>query len=261
MFTAGTAVSLAVMQYNRGVDASIPRIVFGSSNAGKLAEFRDIFAEKGLAIELIPISEFPGTGEIPEIGATFREIAAEKARYVASRLHEIADSAHAEEPSIGMSAEPPVGAGAKSRICASAFLDMLVLAEDSGLCVSALGGWPGIGSRRVASTDEERLRILLDKMRGAPEGKRGAEFVCAAAIAGAREVLLEAEGCVRGTIAFAPRGSGGFGYDPVFYYPPAGKTFGEMSRAEKSLVSHRRRAAEKIADWILENAGAPLASK
>ena len=121
----------------------------------------------------------------------------------------------------------------------------LTLADDSGLEVDALGGGPGIHSARYGGpglSDAERTRQLLGALEGVESGRRTARFRCVIALVepGGREQL--AEGVVEGIIAHAPRGTAGFGYDPVFIYPPLGRTFGELSDVEKAKVSHRGRA-------------------
>jgi XTP/dITP diphosphohydrolase len=122
----------------------------------------------------------------------------------------------------------------------------VVLADDSGLEVDALGGAPGVRSARFggpALDDAGRTALLLEQLRGVPQERRTARFRCVIAIAGGSGQARTVEGVVEGVIADAPRGGGGFGYDPVFLHPPSGKTFGELSEAEKSRVSHRALAA------------------
>ena len=137
------------------------------------------------------------------------------------------------------------------------------LADDSGLEVDALGGGPGVRTRRYAgedATDEANNRKLLDALRGLPPERRGARYVCALAVAlpgraGRRGgiVVLRAGGTCRGRIAAEPRGSGGFGYDPIFEpasEPPGGRTFGLWTPAQKNAVSHRARAARRLAQRL-----------
>jgi XTP/dITP diphosphohydrolase len=121
----------------------------------------------------------------------------------------------------------------------------LVLADDSGLEVDALGGGPGVLSARYGGldlTDPERCTAVLEVLRDAPDGKRGARFRCVLALAREGRTLETFAGVVEGTILRAPRGANGFGYDPIFFHPPSGRAFGELSRAEKELVSHRGEA-------------------
>ncbi len=125
---------------------------------------------------------------------------------------------------------------------------MTCLADDSGLQVDALRGAPGIHSARFAPTSRERIAKLLDKLRHLPADdleRRRARFVCALCLLGPPG-HFQVEGSVTGAILDHTRGSGGFGYDPVFYYPPLKKTFAELSREEKNRVSHRARALAKL---------------
>ena len=115
------------------------------------------------------------------------------------------------------------------------------LADDSGLCVSALGGAPGVHSARYADTDQARIARLLAELNGASD--RSAHFTAALAVANpAGKVVLEVEGLCPGVILDAPRGDGGFGYDPIFYVPEAGMTFAEMDKASKGRLGHRGKA-------------------
>ena len=132
----------------------------------------------------------------------------------------------------------------KARAAAS-LTGCLVLADDSGLEVDALDGAPGLRSARYGGPgldDLGRVRLLLDALRSVPEAERGARFRCVIALVepDGRERLVE--GTVEGVIAEAPRGSGGFGYDPVFFYPPLGRTLAELTEDEKARVSHRAHA-------------------
>jgi XTP/dITP diphosphohydrolase len=146
---------------------------------------------------------------------------------------------------------------AKARAAARA-AGLLALADDSGLEVDALGGAPGVRSARYGGPgldDAGRCRALLAALAGVPESRRTARFRCAVALAepGGREAVVE--GAAEGIILTAPRGRGGFGYDPVFLYPPLGATFAEIPEAEKHAVSHRGRAVAR-ARAVLEEWGA-----
>lgn len=125
---------------------------------------------------------------------------------------------------------------------------MPAVAEDSGLAVDALNGRPGVHSARYGGdvSDAERCRLLLEELRDVPEPERGAAFVSCAALLKAEGEVIFSRGEVRGRIAFEPRGEGGFGYDPVFFYPPHGRTLAEVSAEEKNAVSHRARAFEGL---------------
>lgn len=155
------------------------------------------------------LSEFPGAELPEETGQTYTDNALVKAR-TASRL-----------------------------------TGSLALGDDSGLEVDALGGAPGLHTARFGGpglSDRQRWELLLDRLRDVPPAGRTARFRCVIALAGPGRGERVVEGVVEGVIARAPRGSGGFGYDPVFFYPPLGRTFGEISDEEKRRVSHRGKA-------------------
>jgi XTP/dITP diphosphohydrolase len=181
------------------------RLYCATGNAGKLREFRTAAASTAVEIELLP-----GYRELPpctEDGATFEENAVRKALHYAG---------HANG---------------------------LLLADDSGLAVDALGGAPGIHSARFAgpaATDEDNNRLLLEKLRGVEH--RNARFVCAIALAEGDCVRGVYHGAVEGIILEQPRGTGGFGYDPLFYCPALGCTFGEATAEQKWALSHRGQA-------------------
>ncbi len=130
----------------------------------------------------------------------------------------------------------------------------LVLGEDSGLVVPYLGGAPGVNSHRFSSsgTDIDNIEKLLSAMKGAKAGERRAYFVSYGVLVKDGRVLWEGEGRVEGLIAEKPQGEGGFGYDPVFFYPPAGKTFAQLSRQEKNRVSHRGRMLSLLREFLLK---------
>lgn len=193
------------------------RFVLATHNANKLAEMSDILSKLG--IEVISPADLGITVDVEETGQTFAENAALKAR----------------------------------AICAAAGLP--AIADDSGLCVDALNGAPGVYSARYGGEgldDRGRCLLLLNSMRG--QATRAAHFACAVACAFPNGDTLEAEGRCDGAIAFAPLGEGGFGYDPVFLLPEKGKTFGQIGPEEKSAVSHRGKAlaafAEKLGTYL-----------
>jgi len=191
-------------------------VVFATRNAGKLREAEGRFA--GVA-RLVGLSAFPPVAEPEESEDTF------------------AANARVKALAYNQALAPHLREGA------------YVLAEDAGLEVFALNGFPGVRSSRVAASDPERIELLLAKLRecgcNSPEA-RSARFVSAMALVRSGEVVAEVQGEVRGCIADEPRGSSGFGYDPVFYYEPFGKTFGECTLEEKRAVSHRAKALEAI---------------
>ena len=163
-----------------------------------------------LPITLVSLREVPGASLPPETGATYVENALIKAR-AAHRL-----TGHA------------------------------ALADDSGLEVDALGGAPGLHSARFGGPgldDAGRVALLLERLRTVPREQRTARFRCVIALVDEAGRERTVEGVAEGAIATAPRGDGGFGYDPVFFYPPLGRTFGELSDHEKERVSHRALAA------------------
>ena len=183
-------------------------LVVATGNPGKLVELRELLGD--LDLELRSLADL-GLPSPEETGATFAENAELKARAAA--------------------------ASAKA----------WALGDDSGLCVDALGGRPGLHSARYAATDEERRARLLRELAGVPPERRGAHFFCAAALCGPDGEIFRAEGRVDGSIATAPRGTNGFGYDPLFL--PAetpGRTLAELPSAEKNRLSHRGRALDGL---------------
>lgn len=186
------------------------RLLIATGNPGKLKEYREIFKELPLTVTSPPeegISLF-----VKECGCSYTENAILKAKAYARAS------------------------------------GLLTLADDSGLEVEALGGAPGIFSSRYGgkASDEDRYRLLLEKMKAIPQEKRQARFVCFAALATPQGEVEIAEGSCPGVIAFAPRGKHGFGYDPVFYLPEQGCTMSELEPEVKNRISHRARAALKI---------------
>jgi XTP/dITP diphosphohydrolase len=194
------------------------QILLATTNTGKLRELKQILGDAGLDIvglNQLQALEEPEAVEI-ETGSTFAENALLKARYYFART------------------------------------GLTTIADDSGLEVDALAGAPGIYSARYAgpdATDRDRVEKLLGELNGIEAARRGARFVCAAAIrwnAGERVFLDEA--C--GRLLDHPRGEGGFGYDPIFYYEPLGKTFAELTEEEKAIVGHRGRAFRQLTQWL-----------
>ena len=185
------------------------KLLVATGNAGKLVEVREILGD--LDFDLISLADL-GLETPEEPFATFHENAAAKATACAPRA------------------------------------SLWTLADDSGLCVDALQGGPGVRSARFAETEEGRRRKLLDHLRGVPAARRTAHFFCAVALAspdGRR--LWRAEGRVDGRIADAPRGGNGFGYDPLFLPDETpGRTLAELEPAEKNRLSHRGRALERL---------------
>lgn len=181
------------------------KFVFASHNKGKIQEVQEILAPFGIEIEPIP-ADFP---EIEENGTSFEENAKIKARAVCQAT--------------GLPA----------------------VADDSGLTVDALDGFPGIHSARWAGPEadaHDRNLLLLEKLLSVPESQRGAQFVCVAACVFPDGRELAVRGQCRGTILSEEHGTGGFGYDPIFCVPEYGCTFGELASDVKNSISHRARA-------------------
>jgi len=146
-------------------------------------------------------------------------------------------------------------------LCYAARSGLWTLADDSGLEIDALGGAPGVRSARFAGPDADdlaRIREVLFRMAGVPWPQRTARFRCVIAMARPGEAPVLVEGRVEGYIAFEPRGSSGFGYDPIFYIPELGKTMAELPMEVKNRISHRARAARKAREilerWLREEA-------
>jgi len=189
------------------------QLVLATLNPGKVRELARLLAD--VPVELVPLADIPGAALPDETGATYVENALIKAR-----------AAHRQT---GVAA----------------------LADDSGLEVDALGGAPGVHSARFGGPgldDAGRVALLLDGLRAVPPERRGARFRCVIALVDEHDREHIVEGVVDGEIATAPRGDGGFGYDPVFLYPPLGRTFGELDERDKERVSHRGRAAAAARD-------------
>jgi XTP/dITP diphosphohydrolase len=194
-----------------------PMIVLATRNAGKIAELRRILSAYG--VELVGLDEFPDVPDVAETGATFAENALLKA--------------HAVSNATGL----------------------VAVADDSGLTVEALNGMPGILSARWSGrhgADKANLDLVLAQLADVPDERRAAAFVCAAAAATAdgRELVVEAR--IDGSLLREPRGSNGFGYDPIFV--PAGetRTTAEMPSEEKDAISHRGKAFRALAPRLAE---------
>lgn len=190
-------------------------LLLASQNPGKLNEMRILV--EGLPLRVVSPRDL-GIVEAPdETGTTFIENATIKALHYARRS------------------------------------GLLAVADDSGISVDALGGGPGLYSSRFGgegASDLERNRLLLEKLRGVPPEKRGAHFTSAVVVARDSEVLFQAQEEVHGFIAEETRGQNGFGYDPLFFYPPYGKTFGEVPHEDKDRVSHRGKAFARLRAFL-----------
>jgi XTP/dITP diphosphohydrolase len=198
----------------------MPRLLVASSNPGKLREFAAAAEIHGIEIWGVP--DFSRLPEVKEDAPSFEGNARKKAEFY------------------------------------SLYSDgELVFADDSGLEVDALGGAPGIYSARYAagpehpnSTDQDNIEKLLGEMLSVPDEKRSARFVCVIAVAREGKTIATFRSDVEGRILRECHGSGGFGYDPVFYFPALHKTYAELTPEEKVKVSHRGLAFRKLLEWI-----------
>lgn len=194
------------------------RILVATTNRGKLGEIFPLLA--GLPLEIQTLADYPPIAAPDETGVTFAENAAQKARFYANHT------------------------------------GSLTVAEDSGLEIDALGGAPGVHSARFGgdTTYPEKFALIEDQLRRIPSANRTARFVCALAVVDGKRVVFEACGVVEGSIVPEARGTGGFGYDPIFYYPPFGCTLAEAGE-RKSSVSHRGQAFRKLREYLARSLG------
>jgi XTP/dITP diphosphohydrolase len=196
-------------------------LLIATTNQGKLREYAAILAD--LPFELRTLRDLGISDDVEETGTTFAENAELKARYYAQRSGQ------------------------------------LVLADDSGLEVAALGGEPGVYSARYAghgASDAERNAFLLSKLQGVPMHARLARFVCVVTVAHPDGTFESVEGILPGVIETEPRGTGGFGYDPLFYLLDEDRTLAEIPAERKNAISHRARAAQAaravLERWLLK---------
>lgn len=198
------------------------RLLLATTNPGKIREMRAVF--KGLPLRIVGLGEaLPGL-TFRERGRTFLENARAKSLFYSRKW------------------------------------DGLTLAEDSGLEVEALDGAPGVISARFARprpTDERNNDKVLRRLAGVPEKRRKARFVCVMALSRQGRLIKTVRGEVRGRIVAGPRGTGGFGYDPLFYYSPLRRTFAELPAEAKNRVSHRGRAVRKMRGFLEKKGQGP----
>lgn len=196
--------------------SNMTELLIATHNAGKVRELRELLAD--LPVRLRGLDEFPEAGEAEETGQTFAENAILKARFYAQRC------------------------------------GVWALADDSGLEVDGLGGAPGVFSARYGGewlTDAGRIEKLLGELKAAGERARRARFVCVIAVNDPVSSGLDTfTGTCEGRIAAAPRGSGGFGYDPIFIPDGFEQTFGELPAETKRLISHRARALQQASQFL-----------
>lgn len=205
------------------------RLLVATTNAGKLREIARVLRD--VPVELVSLRDLPAVPEPEETGATFQDNARAKALYYDAHLAERARADY-------------------------------TVAEDSGLFIDALGGEPGVHSARYLRPDAsypERFAEIYRRLAAASATAsqappRTARFVCALAVARGGHVVYEAKGMVEGEVAPAPRGDRGFGYDPIFYYPPYRRTLAEVTEEDKLRVAHRGQAFSMLAAW-LQSAG------
>jgi XTP/dITP diphosphohydrolase len=194
-----------------------PRLVLATANQHKLAELTRILEAGRVEVELAGLGEFPGAPEVAETGATFDENALLKARAIAE------------------------------------FTGLPAVADDSGLCVDALNGMPGVLSARWAGRhgdDQANLRLVLAQLSDVPDERRGAHFTCAAALVLPSGKEHVSDAAVYGRLIRQPRGTNGFGYDPIFVPDGSELTTAEMSSAAKDAISHRGKALRALAPVI-----------
>lgn len=189
------------------------RLLVATSNDGKLKEFTRLLSAS--RFEVVGLSESQQRDPVEETGSSYAENALLKARWHHERTQ------------------------------------MVTVADDSGLEVDALHGGPGLHSARYAATDQQRIDKLLRAIEGVPDADRGARFMCAAAVVWEHGERVF-HGKVEGRILTKPRGTAGFGFDPLFYYEPLKKTFAELSSDQKDQLSHRGNAFRQIARWLDE---------
>ena len=196
-------------------------LLVATTNPDKLREIRGILER--LSVEIMTLRDVSPVPEPDGTGSTFAENARVKALYYDGCL-----GAHgADRP--------------------------YTVAEDSGLVVDALKGEPGVHSARFLRPDAlypDRFAEIYRRLDKAPTRMRSARFVCALAVVHKGTVIYETTGTIEGEIANAPRGEGGFGYDPIFYYPPYGRTLGEVTEEDKVRVAHRGEAFRRLAIWL-----------
>ncbi len=197
----------------------MPRLALATTNPGKIREIRHVL--DGAGFELMTLADYPPIPEPGETGATFFENARLKALYYAAHTRE------------------------------------LTVAEDSGLVIDALDGEPGVNSARYLGDQAgypERFAHIFRELDARARGNRAARFICALVLVRDGRILFHAEGRVEGQIAPEPRGTNGFGYDPIFFYPPYGRTLAEVDNDRKLAVAHRGQAFRQLREYLTRHA-------
>ena len=200
-----------------------PALLIATTNPGKLREIRGILDD--VPVDLVSLDRYQDIEEPDETGATFAENSRLKARYY------------------------------------SRATGMIAVADDSGIEIEALDNMPGVHSARWRGSDyPTKFAAIYDELRRRGRSGSPARFVAHVAVARGDEILFEAIGTIEGEIAPEPRGAHGFGYDPIFYYPPYGSTLGEVEGAKKAAVSHRGKAFRQLREWLLSHSN-PFAAR
>jgi XTP/dITP diphosphohydrolase len=197
------------------------RLLIATTNRDKLREIHTVLA--GTPVEILTLADLPPVEEPEETGTTFAENARLKARYYATAALSLND------PSL------------------------LTVAEDSGLVVDALDGEPGVRSARFLRPDAsygERFDAIYTVLATRPGRSKAARFICALAAVRGTDVVFETTGTIEGEVSPQPRGAYGFGYDPIFFYPPYGRTLAEVDDEQKLRVAHRGHAFRQLRQWL-----------
>jgi XTP/dITP diphosphohydrolase len=213
------------------------RLLVATTNPHKLREIRGLLADT--PVEIVGLDSISAIEQPEETGTTFEANAILKALYY-------------DRASAALRRKLQVVSGMDSSFSLKRTTN-LVVAEDSGLVIDALDGEPGVRSARFLRNDAtypERFAEIFRRLDARPGTARTARFVCALAVARDGKVVYESTGTVEGEIAREARGTGGFGYDPIFYYPPYGCTLAEVSEEDKLRVAHRGQAFRSLASWL-----------
>jgi len=221
--------------------------LLATNNPGKALEIKPMF--EAASLELITLADLGLCFEAKEDGKTFAHNATQKASETAGFLK----SAGAQIFDNPGKCCPHLQGDCRYMKFLSPF-NIAVLADDSGLAIDALDGEPGVDSALFMGRDtpyDKKCQSLLDMLQGLQDDKRTARFICMLACIMPDGSKLMAEGTIEGRIAYKPSGGGGFGYDPIFYYPPYGKTLAELTYDEKNHISHRGQAIQKMIGLII----------